>query len=622
MNITPKEISERLWLQVEKVAKHLLPNGKRQSNEWCVGSADGEEGQSLRVNLGGKKKWHDFASGEGGDLLDLWCLTKSCGLHTAIKEAKAFLGIADDDAVFQKQAKKFKTPERKGIRSTKSHIEYLAKRGISKETCEAFKISDADVFNHKDKTNLNGMAFPYIRDGELKLIKKVAFDRPEGKKVINASADSEPCLFGWQTMPNDMRICIICEGEIDAMSFYEYGLPAFSVPFGGGKGAKQQWIDYEFHNLDRFEEIILCLDTDEAGQEAAKEISQRLGVERCRMAKLPFKDANECLMNGIGEDEMLSILEQATFFDPEELANAGSFREQTKHAFYGEDPYLFESSWKRLNGDFKFRESEISIVNGVNGHGKSQVVGQMMLDAMTQGVRCCAASMEIKPQILLKRLTRQSLCTQMPTPNDVDLAFDFYAQNLWLFTLTGTAKSDRLLEVMKYAVRRYGIQLFVIDSLMKCGIGEDDYTGQKIFLDKLCDFKNKYNCHVILVTHSRKAESEDKPTGKMDVKGSSSITDLVDNVFIIWRNKIRERAIQAMNSGEQPDQKEQAYVSMPGAILLLDKQRNGEGWEGKVGLYFDQQSNQYKEEESGSPYNYIARKSEEEIERDAYRPVC
>ena len=77
-----------------------------------------------------------------------------------------------------------------------------------------------------------------------------------------------------------------------------------------------------------------------------------------------------------------------------------------------------------------------------------------------------------------------------------------------------------------------------------------------------------------------------------------------------------------MNSGEQPDQKEQAYVSMPGAILLLDKQRNGEGWEGKVGLYFDQQSNQYKEEESGSPYNYIARKSEEEIERDAYRPVC
>ena len=340
------------------------------------------------------------------------------------------------------------------------------------------------------------------------------------------------------------------------------------------------------------------------------------------MAKLPFKDANECLMNGIGEDEMLSILEQATFFDPEELANAGSFREQTKHAFYGEDPYLFESSWKRLNGDFKFRESEISIVNGVNGHGKSQVVGQMMLDAMTQGVRCCVASMELKPQILLKRLTRQSLCTQMPTPDDVDLAFDFYAQNLWLFTLTGTAKSDRLLEIMKYAVRRYGIQLFVIDSLMKCGIGEDDYTGQKIFLDKLCDFKNKYNCHVILVTHSRKAESEDKPTGKMDVKGSSSITDLVDNVFIIWRNKIRERAIQAMNSGEQPDQKEQAYVSMPGAILLLDKQRNGEGWEGKVGLYFDQQSNQYKEEESGSPYNYIARKSEEEIERDAYRPVC
>lgn len=621
MSITPKEISDRLWLQVEKVAKHLLPNGKRQSNEWCVGSVDGEEGQSLRVNLGGKKKWHDFSSGEGGDLLDLWSLTRGCGLHTAIKEAKQFLGIHDDNSAFKKKQKTFKTPDKKGIRKTHDHVEYLKTRGLTEETIAAFKIADADLYDHKNKKQVKGLAFPYIRDGELKFIKYLGFDRPDGKKVINASADSEPCLFGWQIMPNDMRICIICEGEIDAMTFFQMGLPAFSVPFGGGSGAKQQWIDYEFENLERFEEIILCLDNDEAGKEAAKEIANRLGIERCRLAKLPYKDANECLKNGMTDDEVLNYLERATFFDPDELANADSFREATKQSFYSKEESLFTSSWRRLNNDFQFRESELTIVNGVNGHGKSQVVGQIMLDAMTQGVRSCVASMELKPQILLKRLTRQALCSALPNSEDIDVAFDFYSENLWLFTLTGTAKSDRLLEIMAYAAKRYGIKLFVVDSLMKCGIGEDDYNGQKEFIDKLCDFKNKYNCHIILVTHSRKSDTEEKPTGKMDVKGTSAVTDLADNVFIIWRNKIRERAIQAQTNGDQIDQKEQAYMAMPGAMLILDKQRNGEGWEGKIGLYFDQKSNQYKEEENTTPYNYIARKDQYLIQQEANTPA-
>ena len=33
-------------------------------------------------------------------------------------------------------------------------------------------------------------------------------------------------------------------------------------------------------------------------------------------------------------------------------------------------------------------------------------------------------------------------------------------------------------------------------------------------------------------------------------------------------------------------EKEKEYAEMPGAVLILDKQRNGEGWEGKIGLDF------------------------------------
>ncbi|KAF0118906.1 MAG: hypothetical protein FD149_394 [Rhodospirillaceae bacterium] len=61
----------------------------------------------------------------------------------------------------------------------------------------------------------------------------------------------------------------ITEGEIDAMTAAEYGWPALSLPFGGGTGAKQAWIESEYERLLRFETIYLALDMDREGEAAA-----------------------------------------------------------------------------------------------------------------------------------------------------------------------------------------------------------------------------------------------------------------------------------------------------------------------------------------------------------------
>lgn len=615
--MTPSELSDQLWNQVERVAKYLLPNGKRESHEWVAGSINGESGKSLKVNLAGKKVWSDFAEGTAGDLLDLWVSVRDCGLHQAMTEAKEFLGIKDDDHHFSaKQQKKFSRPDRKKVAryltKTEKHIEYLATRGISAETAKLYEVAAAKVWN--GERELEALAFPYKRDGELLQVKRISTERPDGKKVIMAEGDCEPCLYGWQAIPKNMRIVILCEGEIDCMSYYQYGFPALSVPFGGGKGAKQQWIEFEYHNLDRFDEIWISMDSDEVGQAAAREIATRLGEHRCRLVKLPHKDINECLMAGISSDDIVGYLERASFFDPEELYSAREFYQDTINAFYGKEQSLFYSPWECLNHNFAFRQAELSLVNGVNGHGKTEVVGHMALEAMRQGVKTCIASLEIKPGILLKRLTRQSTCLKLPPQLEIESAFKFYDDRLWLFGLTGTAKADRLIEIFTYAWKRYGIELFIIDSLMKCGIGDDDYNGQKAFVDALCDFKNKTNTHVLLVTHSRKGDSEEKPTGKMDVKGSGSITDLTDNLFIIWRNKLREKAIQKDQQGEELDDKERKALVAPASVLMLEKQRNGEGWEGGIPLYLDPASHQFLPTETASPFSYIANMPQSEYD--------
>lgn len=616
MNI--KDLSNQLWDRAEDVAKYLLPNGKKIQGEWCVGDLNGDKGQSLKVNVRGKRVWCEFNGGLGGDLLDLWVATRNISMHVAIQEAKDFLGIRDENSVFEKPKKEFKKPERKGILPSRNCYSYLASRGISEETAKKFKIVDAKVFNHETKQEVDAIAFPYIRDNETIQIKRLGIERNGNKKIIMAEADCEPCLFGWQAIDNKERnMVVLCEGEIDAMTISQYGVPALSVPFGGGSGAKQQWIDYEYDNLDRFEEIFICMDDDEAGQLASKEIATRLGYHRCSFVHLPkgCKDANECLTKGVSRDDFIQAIISAEKLDPTELKKAGEFKQGVIDAFFSPEQYMFTSSIEGLAEKLKFRSHEVTAVNGVNGHGKSQLVGHIGLDAIKSGNRVCIASLELRPAILLKRLVRQAICTNQPDRADVESIMDKLNDWLWLFNVTGKAKTERLLTVFKYAHKRYGVKVFVIDSLMMCGMAEDDYNGQKNFIEQLCDFKNQNEVHVFLVTHPRKGESEEKPVGKMDVKGTGAITDLLDNLLTVWRNKKKEELIERIN--KFPDielsEKDDKLLSSPNTLLSVDKQREGEGWCGKVSVEFNAYTNQFLSSDKHTPFNYLYNRPQNEV---------
>ena len=122
---------------------------------------------------------------------------------------------------------------------------------------------------------------------------------------------------------------------------------------------------------------------------------------------------------------------------------------------------------------------------------------------------------------------------------------------------------------------------------MKCVRGEDDYNGQKNFVDAMTRTAHDYNVHIHLVHHLRKEDGKaaEKMPSKMDVKGSGAITDLVDNVLILWRNKEKERLAESKKPFDRDD---------PDAILICDKQRNGE-WEGRTKLWYSRTSMRYSD---------------------------
>jgi len=596
MNVS--DISARLNDSLLAALRYLLPAGVIQGSEYCVGGTGGEKGQSLRVHLSGAKAgvWSDFASGEsGGDLLDLWSAVKGISLAAAIDEARDWLGV--ERPKFVAPTKEYKAPLKpEGLRKVEATpVErYLSEeRGITADTAKAFRIAaDGDR-----------ILFPFIDpQGETRMIK--FRDINDKKKQGPTSAGQMPTLFGWQVVDANAREVWIVEGEFDAMAAYQMGVSALSVPFGGGKGAKQQWIENEYDNLDRFETIVLAMDMDDEGELAAREIAERLGFHRCVRVTLPKKDLNDCLLEG---DDITAIRRTGKGYDPDELKCATEYREDILKELFNseEDTRGFAPLLRGFDRKFRFRDAELVILNGINGHGKSQLAGQFSLDAMIQSKRVCIASMEMPARRLLTRLTKQAggIEEALPTEDFANAIIDWYAGKLWLFDLVGTAKTKRMLEVFEYARRRYGIEVFIIDNMSKCGIGDDDYTGQKAFMEELCDFKNTTGTTVFLVTHSRKGESEDNPTGKMDVKGSGSITDLADSVLTIWRNKRKEKKIADLRfEGEEvPEEIE----FEPDSVIFCSKQRNGE-WEGTVGTYWSAGTMQFKNAPKEQPRQYVA----------------
>ncbi len=586
------QIARMLADKAEDVCRWLLPHGRKQGSEWCAGNVQGDAGDSLRVNLGGKAGlWRDFAADErGGDLIDLIMACRSGGKSEAVKEAGEFLGLKDESPEFMPRRREYVRPEKPACVVPKSEVaEFFSGRGITPETMRAFKIGEKDG---------KVIVFPYFHGDTLKFIK---FRPVDNKSGMWTAKDAEPILFGWQAITQNTRYIVLTEGEIDAMSFSQQGQPALSVPRGGGDGNKQdEWIACEWDNLQLFDTIYLAMDMDEQGQKAAQHIAQRLGRHRCKLVNFgKYKDANEALMAG---ERLVDFLTFSAPCDPPELRSASAYVDDVISYFEGrEDTAGYTLPWFKTHRQVRVRPGEISAWSGINGHGKSLALAHVTTGSIPQGQRWCIASMEFKPHVLLARMYRQASGVSQPSP---DLCrgriCGFFDGSLFLFDVQGTAKAEKILEVFDYAFRRYGCTSFLVDSLAKCGFGEDDYNGQKSFVDRLMEFAQANNVHVHLVCHSRKGKSEDDTPDKMDVKGTGAITDMVDNVFTVWRNKPKERALQE----GQRDKVHKKEFDAPDGLIVCSKQRNGE-WEGKIGLWFEPASLQFLEGKGYKSYEYL-----------------
>lgn len=247
-----------------------------------------------------------------------------------------------------------------------------------------------------------------------------------------------------------------------------------------------------------------------------------------------------------------------------------------------------ERNYERLpfaNSWVDFTPGEVTIWAGFNGSGKSMLQGQVLSEIAMRGAKICIASFEMKPARTLARIARQATRHASPSKSSVDAFLRESGGSIWLYDQQGTVKAENMLAVVKHCAEVLGVRHIAIDSLMKCVRGEDDYNGQKEFVDSLTACARDYNVHIHLVHHLRKGEADDRLPSRMDLRGSAAISDLADNVLLVWRNKKKER---------DRDAGQQVSATDPDAVLICDKNRNGD-WEGRVKLWFDRPTLRFRD---------------------------
>lgn len=260
--------------------------------------------------------------------------------------------------------------------------------------------------------------------------------------------------------------------------------------------------------------------------------------------------------------------------------------------------------WTKTHNGFAYRTGEVTVYAGGNGGGKSLITGQIALNLVKQGQTVCIASFEMKPERTLERMMRQFAGEFIDSPMTHDRKSyieklvgrmdKFLSDKMYIYDQQGTTSADKVIAMARYCAIELGVQHIFIDSLMKCVKGEDDFNGQKSFIDELTAIARDHNVHIHLVHHIRKLVNEEQQPNKNDLKGSGSISDQVDNVFLMWRNKKKENL---RNMGEQVDE------TMPDAYLMCEKQRNGEAQEW-YSLWYHASSQQFVEKLGSLPQDF------------------
>jgi 5S rRNA maturation endonuclease (ribonuclease M5) len=171
-------------------------------------------------------------------------------------------------------------------------------RGIP---ADVYKKYEVGLF--KDATLGMCRVYPfYDIDGKIVNVKYV-----NREKKMRTESDCKHVYFGLQFIDFTGIELNVTEGEDDALALVAMGFNnCVSIPFGANNYSE------EMGRINaRFKRINLFYDNDRAGEDGAENFARKAGIPKSWRVILPFKDARDCLKNGLDKTDIEMHIERA-----------------------------------------------------------------------------------------------------------------------------------------------------------------------------------------------------------------------------------------------------------------------------------------------------------------------
>lgn len=448
----------------------------------------------------------------------------------------------------QKPVYKKPTPRPAAPMSAKA-LAWFNSRGISEATLTALKVTEGMEWMPQKNGQANTVQFNYYHNGEL-----VNTKFRTGDKCFKLCKDAELLPYNIDAIKG-CKECIITEGEMDALSFYECGRhDVVSVPNGANSNL-DYLDDYIEEYFDDKETIYIASDIDTKGVILRDELIRRFGVERCRVLEYGdgCKDANEHLQK-YGRESLLQCIAAAPEIKVDGVFTISDF-EQSLDA-------LFENGMQRgvtvghenLDELISFETKRLCIVTGIPGNGKSEFIDELAERLnMKYGWRFAYFSPENAPLAyhaskLIEKFTGKHFDRQHLNYGEYRQVKEHLESNFFFISPSDNYKIDNILDKAKYLVRRRGIKALVIDPYNRIeheyerGQREDQYIS--LFLDKLMRFAQINDVLIILMAHPTKLSKNkdgvvEAPT-LYDISGAAHFFNKTDFGIVVHRDRAKD----------------------------------------------------------------------------------
>lgn len=387
-------------------------------------------------------------------------------------------------------------------------VDWFLQRNINQDVLRLMKITQSTIWMPQINETVGVICFNYFREGHLVNVKYR--DRNKNFRLFK---DAELILYNLDGITGQKEI-FITEGECDALIMIQSGFTnTCSVPNGASPQKNtMQYMDSCWMAFEQADRVYLMTDNDTPGNQLADELARRIGPERCYRVKHDFKDVNDAV--NVGEKITREWIDaHAVFYPIVGVQTADSFWDGLINIRLNG----FPKGWKprgTFGEKLSIHPGYQSIITGVPGHGKSEHLDQVLIElALDYNLRGAYFSPENFPgEIHLIKMIEKvsghhfwSLSVEQ-----IDMYRQWITEHFYFIQPEDGYELKNILDHVKMAVKRYGVNWYVIDPWNKL---DHQYDGPETSyisrcLDEMDLFNKKYNVHGFLVAHPTKMEKD------------------------------------------------------------------------------------------------------------------